>query len=157
MTTPLARVLTPWRASINQAAQSTGVPAPWIAAEILVESRGDPTAGSLAGAYGLMQLEPGTLGLSDTQRANPTTNIQAGAMYLASLYRLFHSWREASAAYYGGPGLVLALLPQVPVPWVQARPWLQVVPNPTANSLTLAQYADEVARVAAELQGHKSP
>ncbi len=156
-TSQMTRALAPWRASIDRAAQSTGVPAPWIAAEILVESRGDPTAGTLAGAYGLMQLEPGTMGLTDGQRANPTTNIQAGALYLASLYRLLHSWREASAAYYGGPGLVLALLPRVPMPWAQARAWLQVVPNPGANSLTLAQYADEVARVAAELQDHNSP
>ena len=156
-TSQMTRALAPWRASIDRAAQSTGVPAPWIAAEILVESRGDPTAGSLAGAYGLMQLEPGTMGLTDSQRADPASNIQAGAMYLASLYRLFHSWREASAAYYGGPGLVLALLPQVPMAWAQARPWLEVVPNPGANSLTLAQYADEVARVAAALQGRNSP
>lgn len=153
----LTQAVAPWRASIDRTAQSTGVPAPWIAAEILVESRGDPTAGPLAGAYGLMQLEPGTMGLTDSQRADPASNIQAGAMYLASLYRLFHSWREASAAYYGGPGLVLALLPHVPTPWAQARAWLQVVPNPAANSLTLAQYADEVARVAAELQGRNSP
>ena len=156
-TSQLTQALAPWRATINRAAQSTGVPAPWIAAEILVESRGDPTAGTLAGAYGLMQLEPGTMGLTDSQRADPASNIQAGAMYLASLYHLFHSWREASAAYYGGPGLVLALLPRVPMPWAQARPWLQVVPNPATNSLTLAQYADEVATVAAELQGHSSP
>ena len=156
-TTQLSQALAPWRASINRAAQSTGVPAPWIAAEILVESRGDPTAGSLAGAYGLMQLEPGTMGLTDSQRADPASNIQAGAMYLASLYRLFHSWREASAAYYGGPGLVLALLPQGPTPWAQALEWLQVVPNPGANSLTLAQYAEKVGTVAAELQGHNSP
>ena len=157
VTGQLTQDLVPWRASINRAAQSTGVPAPWIAAEILVESRGDPTAGSLGGAYGLMQLEPGTMGLTDSQRANPTTNIQAGAMYLASLYRLFHSWREASAAYYGGPGLVLALLPQMTTTWAQARAWLQVVPNPGANSLTLAQYADEVATLAAQLQSHNSP
>jgi hypothetical protein len=58
-----------------------------------------------------MQLEPGTMGLTDSQRADPTTNIQAGAMYLASLYRLFHSWRDASTAYYGGTGLVLAFCP----------------------------------------------
>ena len=67
------------------------------------------------------------------------------------------SWREASSAYYGGPGLVLALLPRVPIPWAQARPWLQVVPNPNANSLTLAQYAAEVATLAAQLQSHNSP
>ncbi|MHB1957333.1 MAG: transglycosylase SLT domain-containing protein, partial [Sulfobacillus sp.] len=64
-----------WRSIINQAAKVTGVPAPWIAAEIVVESRGDAQAGTLAGAYGLMQLEPGTLGLSNAERANPTDNI----------------------------------------------------------------------------------
>lgn len=95
-----------------------------------------------------MQIEPGVMGLTNAQRANPQANIMAGAEDLASLYRLFHSWREASAAYYGGSGLVLALLPSRPMPWHQAETWLQVGPNPRANTLTLAQYANSVARLA---------
>jgi soluble lytic murein transglycosylase-like protein len=120
---------------------------------MVVESRGQAQAGTLAGAYGLMQLEPGTLGLTNAARANPTENIVAGAEYLAQLYALFHSWREASAAYYGGAGLEMALLPRLPISWNRAQAWLAVVPNPGANTLTLAQYANTVAAVAQQLQG----
>lgn len=143
----------PWRTTINQAAKETGVPAPWIAAEIVVESRGQAQAGTVGGAYGLMQLEPGTMGLTTVERTNPTDNIIAGAQYLAALHAVFHSWREASAAYYGGAGLEKALLPRVPMPWTRAQVWLNVVPNPGANTLTLAQYADVVAKVARHFRG----
>ena len=143
----------PWRATINQAARATGVPAPWIAAEIVVESRGQSHAGNVGGAYGLMQLEPGTMDLTTAERANPTDNIMAGARYLAALHGLFHSWREASAAYYGGAGLEMALLPKVPMPWTRAQVWLNIVPNPGANTLTLAQYANAVAKVAGQFRG----
>lgn len=149
----LATEVGSWRTTINQAAQATGVPAPWIAAEIVVESRGQSHAGTVAGAYGLMQLEPGTMGLTTAERANPTDNIMAGARYLAALHGLFHSWREASAAYYGGAGLEMALLPRVPMPWARAQAWLNVVPNPSANTLTLAQYANAVAQVAGQFRG----
>ena len=143
----------PWQSTINRAARVTGVPAPWIAAEVVVESRGRAHAGTLAGAYGLMQLEPGTLGLTNAERANPADNILAGAEYLAQLHEIFRSWREASAAYYGGAGLVTALLPRVPMPWRTGQQWLDVVPNPGANTLTLAQYANTVFRVAHQWQG----
>ena len=149
----LSTEVAPWRSIINQAAKVSGVPAPWVAAEIVVESRGDAQAGTLAGAYGLMQLEPGTLGMTNAERANPTDNILAGAEYLAQLDALFHSWREASAAYYGGAGLEMALLPRVPLSWNRAQAWLGVVPNPGANTLTLAQYANTVAAVAQQFQG----
>ncbi len=143
----------PWRSTINRAARRTGVPASWIAAEIVVESRGRAHAGTFAGAYGLMQLEPRTMGLTNGERANPVDNILAGAEYLAQLHATFQSWREASAAYYGGAGLVAALLPRVPMPWRTAQPWLDVVPNPGANTLTLAQYANAVFRIAHQWQG----
>lgn len=142
----------PWRTAIHQAATATGVPAAWIAAEIVVESRGRAQAGTVGGAYGLMQLEPETRGLTTAERANPTDNILAGAEYLAALHALFQSWREASAAYYGGAGLEMALLPQVPMPWASAQAWLNVVPNPSANTLTLAQYAKTVAQVARQFR-----
>ena len=149
----LSQAVAPWRATINHVARMTGVPAPWIAAEMVVESRGQAQVGTLAGAYGLMQLEPGTLGLTNAERANPTENIVAGAEYLAELHSLFHSWRETSAAYYGGAGLEMALLPRLPISWNRAQAWLAVVPNPGANTLTLAQYANTVAAVAQQLQG----
>lgn len=138
----------PWRRMIQQVSRQTGVPAPWIAAEISVESQGNAHAGSLAGAYGLMQLEPGTLALSNRARSNPLKNMRAGAQYLALLHHTFHSWREASAAYYGGQGLVTALLPHSNMSWARAKIWLNVVPNPRANQLTLRQYADHVWDIA---------
>ena len=149
----LSKDVAPWRSTINRAARLTGVPAPLIVAEVVVESRGRAHAGTLAGAYGLMQLEPGTMGLTNAERANPADNILAGAEYLAQLHAAFQSWREASTAYYGGAGLVAALLPRVPMPWRTAQPWLDVVPNPGANTLTLAQYANTVFRVAHQWQG----
>ena len=141
-----------WRADINAASRHSGVPATWIAAEIWVESQGNPHAGSLAGAYGLMQLEPGTDGAANSQRMDPSQNILIGAQYLSTLYAQFHSWRLASAAYYGGAGLVQSLLPTFPESWRAAAQWLQVVPDPAAgNTLTLRDYASEVETIAQQL------
>ena len=92
-----------WKTVIEQAGAATGVPAAWIAAEILHESGGNPTAGSPADAHGLMQLEPSTAATYGcTHRGNPLCSVMAGARYLAALHRQFQSWRGASAGYYGG-------------------------------------------------------
>jgi len=146
-----------WQSIIAQASAATGVPAAWIAAEILHESGGNPTAGSPAGAYGLMQLEPSTaVAYGCLDRADPLCNVMAGARYLAALYQQFRSWRGASAGYYGGGGTEAAALQAAglhpPVPWATAAGALNVVPDPQAgNTLTLAAYANAIYATAEQL------
>jgi hypothetical protein len=146
-----------WKTLILRASAATGVPAALLAAEIEHESGGSPTAGSPAGAYGLMQLEPSTgAAYGCTHRANPRCNVMAGARYLAALHRQFQSWRGSSAGYYGGGGFEAAALTAAglppPVPWSTAQGALQVVPDPQAgNTLTLAAYADAVWATAQQL------
>ncbi len=96
--------LTPWGSLIQATSKDTGVPADWIGGEILQESSGNATAGSLAGAYGLMALEPGTMGATNAERENPQDNVYLGSEYLAQLHQATGSWRLASCAYYGGLG-----------------------------------------------------
>ncbi len=155
-TTPTA-MLNQWKTEIGAAASATGVSAPWIASEMSHESGGNPTAGSLGGAYGLMQLEPGTMGATDADRENPATNILYGARLLAANYAIFHSWRMASAAYYGGAGAVENALAaagiSMPTTWVQAAGALNVIPDPQyGNTLTLAQYAENIYATNQQLQ-----
>jgi membrane-bound lytic murein transglycosylase D len=103
-----ARALVPWLKPVFAAA---GVPPElvWVAE---VESRFDPRARSRSGAVGLYQLMPATaewLGLSvgwRDERLDPVKNAQAGARYLRYLYRKFHDWPLALAAYNGGEGRV---------------------------------------------------
>lgn len=161
-----AEGVAPWWPDILAVSRQTGVPATWLAAEMANESGGDPTAGShgLMGAYGLMQLEPGTLGATNAQRENPLTNLRLGAEYLARLHAQFGSWRLAAAAYLGGPGSVQWALGQAglswPLPWSQAVPALAVYPCatvvgevcvPALGNPTMAAYADNIAASAAAL------
>ena len=143
------QALQAWQADIEQASAATGVPASWIAAEMVHESGGSATAGTLAGAYGLMQLEPGTEGATNADRENPASNLLYGARLLAANAAIFHSWRLASAAYYGGAGAVESVLASAglswPLAWTQAQGALNIVPDPQdGNTLTLAQYADSI-------------
>jgi hypothetical protein len=153
-----AQVLQEWQADIEQASAATGVPARWIAAEMVHESGGSATAGTLAGAYGLMQLEPGTEGATNADRENPASNLLYGARLLAANAAIFHSWRLASAAYYGGAGLVESALAAAglswPLAWAQAQGALNIVPDPQyGNTLTLAQYADSIEATSQSLAG----
>lgn len=142
------QAITQWWPDIVLASQQSGTPADWIAAEMLVESHGDQYAGAngLAGAYGLMQLEPGTDGATNADRQNPLMNLIFGARYLAGLHQDTGSWRLASAAYYGGLGSVESAGWRPGESWTQAQgPLSRYVPFPSAgNTLTLAQYANDV-------------
>lgn len=101
---------------ITQAAARDGVDPNLIAGVIREESRFDTTAASAAGAYGLMQLMPGTaqstarsLGMaSPDQRglADPATNIALGAAVLKAELMRFGRVDLALAAYNAGPGAV---------------------------------------------------
>src|SRR5579864_8663713 len=104
-----------WTA-LTQAAIRDGVDPYLIAGVIREESRFDPTAISSAGAYGLMQLMPGTaqstarsLGMtSPDQRglADPATNIVLGAAVLKAELMRFGRVDLALAAYNAGPNAV---------------------------------------------------
>jgi len=101
-----------WTA-ITQAASRDGVDPYLIAGVIREESRFDPAAVSSAGAYGLMQLMPGTaqstarsLGMtSPDQRGliDPATNIALGAAVLKAELMRFGRVDLALAAYNAGP------------------------------------------------------
>ncbi len=102
--------------TISQAAGRAGVDPYLVAAVVREESRFDPAAVSPAGAYGLMQLMPGTAksvarsagvappdlrALTDSR-----TNVQLGTTVLAELLRQFGRPDLALAAYNAGPGAV---------------------------------------------------
>ena len=141
-----------WWPDIQTASAQTGVPAAWIAAEMLTESHGDRYAGAagLQGAYGLMQLEPGTDGATNADRQNPQENLTFGARYLGGLHQDTGSWRLASAAYYGGLGNLERAGWRPGMSWTQAQSLLaRVVPDPQAgNTLSLGGYAANIAATA---------
>jgi Transglycosylase SLT domain len=94
---------------VTVAARHFGLPETWIRAVIHVESAGDASAVSPAGAMGLMQIMPGTwadlrkryrLG---TDPFDPHDNIFAGTAYLREMYDEFGS-PGFLAAYNAGPG-----------------------------------------------------
>jgi soluble lytic murein transglycosylase-like protein len=93
---------------VGSAAQAQGIPPGLVRAVLMAESSGDPSAISLTGAQGLMQLMPGTS--ASCRIANPfdpTQNVQCGADYLHSLLHRYHDNVElAVAAYNAGPGAV---------------------------------------------------
>jgi soluble lytic murein transglycosylase-like protein len=95
-------------ALVNDASQADGVPPGLVRAVLMAESAGNPSAISVAGAQGLMQLMPGTsasCGISDP--FNPTENVQCGTGYLRSLlHRYRNNVTLAVAAYNAGPGAV---------------------------------------------------
>jgi soluble lytic murein transglycosylase-like protein len=79
-----------------------------VRAVIAVESGGDPSAVSDAGAMGLMQLMPGTAqtyGVGDA--FDPSENVMGGCAYLRDLLARYHGDLTLSlAAYNAGPGAV---------------------------------------------------
>lgn len=141
-----------WWHDIVVASEKTGVPADWIAAEVMNEdASGNPNAGQngLASAYGLIQLQPATArslpGWYPGARQNPQENLILGGEYLAELHAQFGSWRIASAAYYGGPGSVMDDGVTPGMPWSIAGPKLDTVPFANAsNTLTMEEYANNI-------------
>jgi soluble lytic murein transglycosylase-like protein len=93
---------------VTSASQSNGVPPGLVRAVLMAESAGNPSAISVAGAQGLMQLMPGTsAGCGIANPFDPTENVKCGTGYLRSL---LHHYRNnvtlAVAAYNAGPGAV---------------------------------------------------
>lgn len=110
-----------------------------LASLICQESRFDPDVRSWAGAYGLMQLMPGTgerFGIDIT--SSPENNIKAGAMYIKWLHSIFDLKIDDDnerlnfilASYNAGPGHVLDAMKLAekngmdPQKWTDVEAWL---------------------------------
>ncbi len=93
---------------VSDASQTNGVPAGLVRAVLMAESAGNPSAISVAGAQGLMQLMPGTsAGCGIANPFDPGENVRCGTGYLRSLLHRFHNnVTLAVAAYNAGPGAV---------------------------------------------------
>jgi soluble lytic murein transglycosylase-like protein len=93
---------------VSSASEANGVPAGLVRAVVMAESGGNPSAISVAGAQGLMQLMPGTsAGCGIANPFDPTENVQCGTGYLRSLLKHYHNdVTLAVAAYNAGPGAV---------------------------------------------------
>ena len=93
---------------VNEASASNGVPAGLVRAVLMAESAGNPSAVSVAGAQGLMQLMPGTAASCGILNAfDATENVQCGSSYLKALLERYHGNATlAVAAYNAGPGAV---------------------------------------------------
>ena len=93
---------------VNEASTTQGVPPGLVRAVLMAESAGNPSAVSMAGAQGLMQLMPGTS--ASCGIANPfdaTENVGCGTSYLKELLARYHGDATlAVAAYNAGPGAV---------------------------------------------------
>jgi soluble lytic murein transglycosylase-like protein len=98
----------PFNNEVIIAANMTGIEPALIHAVIAVESKHNPRAQSIKGAYGLMQLMPETSRRFNVlDKNNPKQNIVAGAQYLKELLKLFNGDIKLTlAAYNAGPAAV---------------------------------------------------
>ena len=77
---------------VTGASQANGVPAGLVRAVVMAESAGNPSAISVAGAQGLMQLMPGTsAGCGIANPFDPTENVSCGTSFLHSLLHRYHN------------------------------------------------------------------
>lgn len=103
------RGIDPVADAIAEASRRFGVPQHWIRAVMRVESAGNRTAVSRAGAMGLMQIMPGTYAELRRQYGlgpdpfDVRDNIFAGAAYLRRMYDRYGA-PGFLAAYNAGPG-----------------------------------------------------
>jgi soluble lytic murein transglycosylase len=112
------RYPTPFQAQVQSATQQLGVEPALVFAVMHQESRFSPTAGSSAGARGLMQVMPNTAqwlakeqgwsGYAPAWLDEPQRNITLGARYLKRLRSDLGSPVLAVAGYNAGPGRAIA-------------------------------------------------
>ena len=93
---------------VSDAATRNGVPYALASAVVMAESAGNPSAVSVTGAQGLMQLMPGTAASYHVFNAfDPRQNVDGGTRYLHDLLVRYNNNAElAVAAYNAGPGAV---------------------------------------------------
>jgi len=92
---------------VGRASLDSGAPPGLVRAVLMAESNGDPSAISIAGAQGLMQLMPGTASMCGADAFDPQENVECGASYLKMLLTRYHGNATlAVAAYNAGPGAV---------------------------------------------------
>jgi len=105
-----------FRSHILSAAKETQVDAALIHAVITVESGYNPSARSIAGAVGLMQLMPGTARRYGVKnRLDPVQSIHGGARYLRDLKAMFDDdLRLVLAAYNAGEHAVIRYGRRIP-------------------------------------------
>jgi soluble lytic murein transglycosylase-like protein len=98
----------PYAQEVSQAAASNDLPEALLHAVIRIESGYNPSARSVKGAAGLMQLMPDTAReMGVTNVWDPSSNIQGGARYLKQLMVMFgNDVSLAVAAYNAGPAAV---------------------------------------------------
>lgn len=97
----------PW---IEQYAKANGIDPDALAAMLWIETDGDPSAVSHAGARGLGQIMPDTwAGIADPgdNPFNAEHSIKNAARYFAQQYRTYGTYENAAAAYLGGGGGVV--------------------------------------------------
>lgn len=90
-----------WDSLIKQVANETNVPWQVIQAIMGIESGGDPNAGSVQGAAGLMQIMPEWWKPGEN-RFDPYTNIKRGAEILSKAYQQYGDWTLAAKTYLAG-------------------------------------------------------
>ena len=101
-----------YRAAIDQAEATYGLPEGMLARLLWQESRYRPSVingqvKSPVGALGIAQFMPATAKELGIDPLNPYQAIQGAARYLSSLYRATGDWSQALAAYNWGIGNVL--------------------------------------------------
>jgi soluble lytic murein transglycosylase-like protein len=97
----------PYAAAIAQAAAAHGVDPALLSAVAWTESGFDPSAGSTAGAQGLMQLMPATAAGLGVDPLDPAQSLAGGAAYLRTQLDRFGGRVDlALAAYNAGPTAV---------------------------------------------------
>lgn len=100
LATPPANVQT----ALQNASNQYGVPLPLLQSVAQTESAYNPNAVSSAGAQGLMQIMPAndaSFGVTNPFDVQQSAN--AGAAYLAQLYKQYGDWNTALIAYNQGP------------------------------------------------------
>lgn len=92
------------------------------------ESSFSPTALSVKGAQGLMQLMPGTAARYGVKNANdPEQNIMGGTRYLKDLLQLFHGRIDlVLAGYNAGEGAVLRYGQTIP-PYKETQDYVRLI------------------------------